>query len=97
MRAGPAGRVCLFRLPECVQRLWKAAGQTGGGSIINAGQRKQKSRRVKIKKEGSKGEEGEIKKQRIMAVNVYLVSGYWCESLSVPGICKGTVMSCPTA
>jgi len=52
VRAGPAGRVCLFRLPECVQRLRKAAGQTGGGSIINVGQRKQKSRREKIKKKG---------------------------------------------
>lgn len=59
MRAGPAGRVCLFRLPECVQRLWKAAGQTGGGSIINVCQ---KSRRVKIKKEESKGAEERDKK-----------------------------------
>lgn len=50
MRAGPAGRVCLFRLPECVQRLWKAAGQTGGGSIINVCQKKQESENKKRKR-----------------------------------------------
>jgi len=62
----------------------------------NVCQKKQKSENKKEGK-GAENKERDKNVQRIMAANIYLVNGYWCENLSVPWICKGTVMSCPTA
>lgn len=94
VRAGPAGRVCLFRLPECVQEGCWPDWWGLNTKCVPEKARKQKS-------ENKKGRQGandrDKKRRRIMAANVYLVSGYWCENLSVPWICKGNVMLCPTA